>query len=148
MKPRNNHTTRLWGSAWGFPAFALLAFVSLAFLPSSDRSAGQKEMQAAFELCCMERATIEFNLTLPGVITAEAEWLPTVSPAALILYGPGQMNYYLRNNGESPQKLEFNVTERHVARGTEWSIVVLNQQDVKISGMLKVRFPEEEPKSF
>ncbi len=149
MKLRKNHPERLWGSAWCFPAFVLLLFVSMAFLPSADRNEGEKELQTAFTLCCMERATIDFNVTELGVITAEAEWLPAESPAALILYGPGQMNYYVRKDGKSPHKLEFTVTEKYLARGTEWSIVVLNQeQDAKISGMLKVRFPGEAPKSF
>lgn len=103
-------------------------------------------MQTAFSLGCLERVSIDFIFTEPGVITAEAEWLPADSPAALLLYGLGQMNYYLRKEGKSGQKLEFTVTDRHIARGTEWSVVVLNQQDVKISGLLKVRLPGEEPK--
>lgn len=105
-------------------------------------------MQTAFSLVCLERATIEFTVAEPGTIYADAEWTPQEHAAVLILYGPGQMNYYLRKDGVSPQRIEFNVTERHVARGNEWSIVVLNQQDERISGILKVKFPGEEPKSF
>jgi len=148
MKPRNNHPTRIRGRAWGFPAFVLLIFVSMAFLPSANRPAAEKEMQTAFSLVCLERAAIEFNVTEPGTIYADAEWTPQEQPGVLILYGPGQMNYYLRQDGKSPQKIEFNVTERHVARGSEWSIIVLNQNDERILGILKVKFPGEEPKSF
>lgn len=143
MKPRINSFLGSWGLVSGIPAFILLL---MAFVPYQRSAPSEREMQTAFSLGCLERADIDFILTEPGVITAEAEWLPADSPAALLLYGPGQMNYYLRKEGKSGEKLEFTVTDRHIARGTEWSVVVLNQQDTKISGLLKVRLPGEEPK--
>lgn len=106
-------------------------------------------MQTAFDLVCLARASIDFMVEEEGVIFATAEWTPQESPAALILYGPGQMNYYVRKDGKGPLKLEFTVTARHLSRGKEWSVAVLNQQEEKISGMLTVRFPgKETPKAF
>jgi hypothetical protein len=143
MKPHNNHCMGRWGLVSGFPVLVLLL---MAFLPADRSATLDREMQTAFSLVCLERVSIDFNVTEPGNISADAEWLPADSPAVLLLYGPGQMNYYLRKEGKSGQKLEFTVTERHITRGSEWSVVVLNQQDTKISGLLKVHFPGEEPK--
>lgn len=143
MKPYNHHFIGLWGLVSGVPAFILLL---MAFVPIEKPADTEREMQTAFSLVCMERASIDFIVTEPGSITADAEWLPADANAVLLLYGPGQMNYYLRKEGKSGQKLEFTVTDRHIARGTEWSVAVLNQQDTKISGLLKVHFPGEEPK--
>lgn len=148
MKPRNNHPTRLWGSAWSFPTFVILLFGSMAFIPATNRTGEERELQTAFELVCLERASIDFTVEEEGVIFATAEWTPQGTPAALILYGPGQMNYYERKEGKGPLKVEFTVTARHLARGTDWSIAVLNQKEEKISGMLLVRFPGKDPKAF
>lgn len=143
MKPYNNHFTHRWGLVSVVPVLVLLL---MAFFPAERKAASDREMQMAFSLACLERASIDFHVTEPGTITADADWLPADAPAVLLLYGPGQMNYYLRKEGKGSQKLEFAVTERYLARGTEWSVAVLNQQEAKISGLLKVHFPGEEPK--
>lgn len=143
MKPRNNHFFGRWGLVSGVPALILLM---MAFVPLERSANSEREMQTAFSLVCLERVSIDFQVAQPGVITADAEWLPADSSAVLLLYGPGQMNYYVRKEGNSGQKIDFNVTERHITRGTEWSVAVVNQHDIKISGLLKVHFPGEEPK--
>lgn len=143
MKPSNKHFAAFWRLVSGLSIFLLML---TAFIPVKNTVCIDRESQMVFSLGCLERATLEFKITEPGIITAEAEWLPAESPAVLLLYGPGQMNYYFRQEGNSGRKMEFTVTERHIARGTDWSVAVLNQQDTKISGLLKVHFPGEEPK--
>jgi hypothetical protein len=65
----------------------------------------------------------KFQVQQTGVISAKLSWGGSL-PLALILNGPGQVGYYARKDGASPLVIEFNVSEEHIARGTDWQIKI------------------------
>ena len=63
---------------------------------------------------------------------------------ALILFGPGQMNYYRRSDGKSPLELTYKVTEVDTAEGSSWCVKLVNQSGETVEGIIRIHYPAAE----
>ncbi len=93
------------------------------------------------------REIVEFEVTNTGKIEAKAEWAGTAKPLALILNGPGQVQYYARKDGKSPLTLTYEVPHNILSLGKKWKVSVVNFNSGTIAqGKVQVTYPEP-PKS-
>ena len=115
----------------------ILAFT--AFVPQTGTIPG--ELEKAFTLAKGARQATELIIDTPGILKAEAEWEPQSAELGLILFGPGQMNYYVRKDGTSPQKLEYEITEHDLKEGNTWKISVVNMLTDKVTGKVRINYP-------
>ncbi len=93
------------------------------------------------------REIVEFEVTNTGEIEAKAEWAGTAKTIALILNGPGQVQYYAREDGKSPLTLTYEVPHNILSLGKKWKISVVNFNSGKTAqGKVLVTYPET-PKS-
>ena len=135
----------------GFSAFtkvagSMLGFLLLFLLGASFQSAPPSDglIEKGFTLDNFAKETIELTIEQPGSIEATAEWSPEKAELALILFGPGQMNYYRRSDGKSPLELSFTVTEQDTAEGSSWRLKLVNQSGETVEGKLRVSYPAVE----
>ena len=135
----------------GFSAFtkvagSMLGFLLLFLLGASFQSAPPSDglIEKGFTLDNFAKETIELTIEQPGSIEATAEWSPEKAELALILFGPGQMNYYRRSDGKSPLELSFTVTEQDIAQGASWRLKLVNQSGETVEGKLRVSYPAVE----
>ncbi|MCB0593572.1 MAG: hypothetical protein H6557_34930 [Lewinellaceae bacterium] len=135
-----------------FSAFAkavgsMLAFLLLFALNTSFQNTQPADgiIEKAFSLENFAKETIELNVEQPGLITARAEWAPQKAELALILFGPGQMNYYRRSDGRSPLELAYPVTEQDTTEGFAWRVKLVNQSGETVEGLLRISYPAAEP---
>ena len=135
----------------GFSAFtkvagSMLGFLLLFLLGASFQSAPPSDglIEKGFTLDNFAKETIELTIEQPGSIEATAEWSPEKAELALILFGPGQMNYYRRSDGKSPLELSFIVTEQDIAQGASWRLKLVNQSGETVEGKLRVSYPAVE----
>ncbi|MCB0578234.1 MAG: hypothetical protein KDD10_02845 [Phaeodactylibacter sp.] len=126
----------------GVIALPLLLVLNTSFqsAPSSD---GYTEK--AFKLDNFAKEVVELEVTQPGNIIATAEWHPGKAELALILFGPGQMNYYRRSDGGSPLELKYAVKEVDNAEGSAWRVKLVNQSGEAVEGVLRISYPEASP---
>ena len=91
------------------------------------------------------REVIPFRVNQPGKIILEALWEGN-SPLALILNGPGQVGFYARRDGQSPLRVEYEVTTQDLTKGEEWQASIVNFSKVgPIQGSLRVTTPQSSP---
>lgn len=86
----------------------------------------------------------DFKIQKTGRIKATLMWDKQDHGLALILNGPGQVGYFAREDGYSPLTIEFDVTEEHITKGTDWSISVKSFEDLgdtNIDFKLQLSFP-------
>lgn len=121
----------------------LLLFVLSASFQSNPPADGF--IEKAFKLDNFAKETIELTVEQPGSIVATAEWEPKKAELALILFGPGQMNYYRRSDGKSPLELSYTVSELDTADGSAWKVKLVNQSGETVEGMLRVSYPVATP---
>ena len=124
----------------------MLGFLLLFLLGASFQSAPPSDglIEKGFTLDNFAKETIELTIEQPGSIEATAEWSPKKAELALILFGPGQMNYYRRSDGKSPLELSFTVTEQDTAEGSSWRLKLVNQSGETVEGKLRVSYPAVE----
>ncbi len=79
-----------------------------------------------FNIRGSNREIVEFELTNTGVIDVKAEWSGTAQKLALILNGPGRVQYYARKDGKSPMVLRYKVSGDILSLGKTWKISVVN----------------------
>lgn len=118
--------------------FLLLFFTSTSF---NIRPASDGVIEKAFRLDNFCKETAELTVEVPGAIKATAEWAPAKAELALVLFGPGQMNFYKRSDGKSPLELQFEVTDQDIAEGATWKLKVINQSGETVEGMLRITYP-------
>ena len=82
-----------------------------------------------------------FTVNSAGTITASAVWTGTTNTLALILNGPGQVGYYARNDGISPNTISYNVTSADINKGSLWQISVINFYNGDASGIVTIEYP-------
>jgi hypothetical protein len=89
------------------------------------------------------REMVEFEVTNTGTIEAKAEWAGKAKTLALILNGPGQVQYYAREDGKSPLTLSYEVPQNILSLGKKWKISVVNFKSGTIAqGKVQVTYPE------
>lgn len=123
------------------PALLLLFVLNASF---RNTQPVDKLIEKAFRLENFAKETIELTVEQPGTITATAEWEPKKAELGLILFGPGQMNYYRRSDGKSPLELTYTVSEVDTAEGAAWRLKLVNQSGETVEGMLRVSYPATE----
>ena len=86
------------------------------------------------------RFALDVRPAAAGKIVVEATWS---QPAALaiILNGPGQTGYYARQDGNSPLRLEFDLTAELFAKGEGWRLSLVNFSRAPANGSLRVSYP-------
>jgi len=107
-------------------------------------SAPVARLQQVFELSTEfgDREVLRFDVTTPGRIVSEAVWRGSATNLSLILHGPAQVGYYARQDGSSPLRLEFEVTDKLLALGTEWRLSVVNSDPAgRASGRVVLTHP-------
>ncbi len=90
---------------------------------------------------------IPFNVPAAGRIDVEVNWQPDVleSPQDTIplltsLIHPGEDRIYVKRQGASPIRVEQQVTELILDRGSRWIVRVQNDSQTKVKGRLKVTY--------
>lgn len=96
----------------------------------------------AFSITGATEATFSLTIGSPGKIRVTATWSGTAGSLALILNGPGQTQYYARQDGSSPLSLEFNPTQELLNKGSDWKISIVSfKSDVSAQGNVVFRLP-------
>lgn len=90
---------------------------------------------------------IPFTVPAPGRIDVEVNWqsdgLDTPADAIALLTSlihPGESRTYVRCQGDSPIRVQQQVTEVVLDRGSRWLIRIQNDSQTKVKGRLKVTY--------
>lgn len=82
-----------------------------------------------------------------GRVVIEATWqveasggAPDRAPLTVSLIHPGQSRTYARRQGPSPIRVEHQVTEQELDRGSRWIVRMQNDSQIKVKGRLKVLY--------
>ncbi len=86
------------------------------------------------------RLVLDVRPAAAGKIVVAATWSQPVA-LAMILNGPGQTGYYARQDGNSPLRLEFDVTAELFAKGEGWRVSLVNFSRGPASGSLQLTYP-------
>lgn len=87
---------------------------------------------------------IPFVVPAPGKIEIDVNWeadaLSRSSTVALVvsLIHPGESKTFARRQGESPIRIEHQVTEQALDRGGRWVVRVKNDTQTKVGGRLRI----------
>lgn len=85
-----------------------------------------------------------FEVKRSGSINITAKWIGKADRLALILNGPGQVGYYDRQDGTSPLNITYQVTPTLLAKGTKWSVSIVNfGRKGGAAGVIKIEYPVE-----
>ncbi len=141
MNARNRIST-LKKTAGTIVLFLLFFLMSTSFqnIPPTDGF-----LEKAFKLDNMARETVELTIEQPGPLYASVEWSPADAELALILFGPGKMNYYERSDGKSPLELNYTMDSLDIVDGKAWRIKLVNQSGETVEGMVRITYPVKEP---
>jgi hypothetical protein len=88
-----------------------------------------------------DRDTFNFTVNSIGTINAGATWTGTAANLALILYGPGQVDYYARKDGPSPLSLNYTVTSADLSKGSGWTLSIVNFRGGDATGTATKTYP-------
>ena len=84
-----------------------------------------------------------FEVKAAGTIRVQANWTGSAPRLALILNGPGQVGYYQRADGPSPLTVTQEVTPAILAKGTAWSVSIVNfGRSGQAAGTIQLEYPE------
>ena len=98
-----------------------------------------------------------FNVTTPGLVTAELSWEEEDTKLNVALRGRshpewlGSGTRYASVAGVSPLTLVYEVTEKDIARGVSWRLVITGDDGSDASGgtmVLKIPYREETAQAF
>lgn len=87
------------------------------------------------------RQIYHLRLTGPAEIRARAQWTGTQSALALIINGPGQVNFYAREDGTSPLEVVYTVTESDFQSGDHWRVTIASFGEGQADGTVELRYP-------
>jgi hypothetical protein len=116
-----------------------LLFLSLSNIYSQE----SKSQIFDFKLSAQfgDRNVFEFEVQGIGMIEAEATWTGAAPTLSLILNGPGG-SAYARQDGKSPLKLAYNLTQADLNLGTKWKISIVNfSRKGSAQGNVKIKYP-------
>lgn len=90
---------------------------------------------------------IPFDIPGPGRVEIEAIWQPEIAlaraaqvPLIVSLIHPGEAKTYARRQAPSPLKLDQQITDDALDRGTRWIVRVQNSTQTKVKGRIKVTY--------
>jgi hypothetical protein len=130
---------------------ATLLLGLLVLLPQPSVIEGRVRLPAytieqRIELAAQGRATIDFQVTSPGLLRVQVAWTGSADNLAIILNGPGQTDYYEGVDGPSPTTLDFTFNRRHVATEGQWRISIVNSGSGTARGWAIVDVPGRPPR--
>jgi hypothetical protein len=118
------------------------AAADLQLRQASQTAVKPGSLSRAFSLSGVGSQAVEIEVKAAGRIEARAEWTGSAATLALILNGPGRVNYYARKDGKSPLTLTFEVTADLLALGSAWKLSVSNfGQQAQAQGTVRVTYP-------
>ena len=106
--------------------------------PSVEKSA---LVSRSFNLSGQGRETVEIEVTSPGKLEVKAEWTGSAAKLALILNGPDRVQFYARQDGQSPLALTFHFDQSHLAKGKDWKVSVALFGEGTARGKMEIRLP-------
>jgi hypothetical protein len=78
----------------------------------------------------------------PGAISAQSVWTGSPNNLALIINGPGQVNFYAREDGGSPLSVNYNVTPADFAAGSNWLVRLVSfSPNTNTDGLINITYP-------
>jgi len=103
----------------------------------------QKNTKSTFSFSISGQSEADFDLSLEasGRVMAFASWTGAATSLALILNGPGQVQYYARRDGPSPLKLEFEITSELLNKGKDWKLSLVSFQSGDAQGNILFQLP-------
>jgi hypothetical protein len=84
------------------------------------------KIQRIFGLVPKGREIIDLLVDTEGEISVSVVWSDGPDSLAVILNGPGQINYYARQDGRSPITLTYAISSQDMSRGQKWQVSVVN----------------------
>ncbi|MDQ3927878.1 MAG: hypothetical protein M3328_01895, partial [Chloroflexota bacterium] len=93
------------------------------------------------------RVIYYLRLTGPGQVKARATWSGSQANLALIINGPGQTNFYARQDGPSTLEVTYNVTPADFATGDTWRVTVASFGTGDADGSIQITYPSGSPTS-
>jgi len=125
-----------------FPLDYYCAASDLQLRTASQTAAKQGSLSRPFSLSGVGSLVVDLEVKAAGRIEARAEWTGTAATLALILNGPGRVNYYARKDGKSPLSLTFDVAADLLALGSGWKLSVSNfGRETQAQGTVRVTYP-------
>ncbi len=116
------------------------------------KSAGTQSIEKSafvtrpFNFSGQNRETVEIEVTSPGRLEVKAQWTGSAAKLALILNGPDRVQYYARQDGQSPLALSFDFNQSHLAKGKDWKVSVALFGEGTARGKVEIHLPRaEEP---
>jgi hypothetical protein len=103
-------------------------------------------IERRIELAAQGHATIDFQVTSPGLLRVQVAWTGSADNLAIFLNGPGQVGHYERMDGASPATLDFSFTRRHVATEGRWRISIVNLGSGAARGWAIIDVPGRPPR--
>lgn len=104
----------------------------------------------SFSLLPGEQTSFGFPLTKAGAVQAEVQWQGGM-PLSVGLADMNGRYVTALNPANSPARFAYNATERDVAQGMLWKVVVVyppNASRSAVNGMVALRFPQVDPAQF
>lgn len=118
------------------------AAADLQLRQASQAAVKPGSLSRAFSLSGVGSQAVDIEIKAAGRIEARAEWTGSAATLALILNGPGRVNYYARKDGQSPLTLTFEVTADLLALGSAWKLSVSNfGARTQAQGTVRVAYP-------
>jgi hypothetical protein len=90
-----------------------------------------------------DRNIFYFTVNSCITINGEATWTGSAANLALILNGPGQEGYYVREDGLSPLSLSYTVTTADLSKGTDWRLSIVNFGGGDATGTVTIVYPTD-----
>jgi hypothetical protein len=120
-----------------FCQFLLIGLLLIVFSSNVNADTYSFSVSSTFG----DRDIFNFTVNNVGTIFAEATWTGSASNLALILNGPGQEGYYMREDGTSPLSLSYTVTSADLSEGKDWRISIINFEDGNADGTVMITYP-------
>jgi hypothetical protein len=120
-----------------FCQFLLVGLLLLVFSGNVNADTYSFSVSSTFG----DRDIFNFTVNNVGTIFAEATWTGSASNLALILNGPGQEGYYMREDGTSPLSLSYTITSADLTKGKDWRISIINFEEGNADGNVMITYP-------
>ena len=117
--------------------FLLVGLLLIVFLGNVNADTYSFSVSSTFE----DSDIFNFTVNNVGTIFAEATWTGNASNLALILNGPGQVGYYMQEDGTSPLSLNYTVTSADLSKGKDWRISIINFEEGNADGTVMITYP-------
>ncbi|MBM3304753.1 MAG: hypothetical protein FJY79_02250 [Candidatus Aminicenantes bacterium] len=125
----------------------VLAAAGAGLAQIGAKSAGTQSIEKSalvtrsFNFSGQSRETVEIEVISPGRLEVKAQWTGSAAKLALILNGPDRVQYYARQDGQSPLALSFDFNQSHLAKGKDWKVSVAFFGEGTARGKIEIHLP-------